>query len=469
MHGAFMSTRSSRHSRRQTGPVAPSLLQACVIAVGTLVSAEILASGLGARLADQQPGPVVALGYASAPALAKLSQDQRQYRPESAADPDSPDEKTAARTQADLAWATGLKALAAQPWSATSLEALGQAATQRGDLEAARRLMLTATSLSHRASLASIWLANDALRQKDYGRALAQIDDLLRADPGAGETAYAALDQLAVLPEAADALVRLLADNPPWRAYFLEQLPGRVQDPLALEPLYTRLLSARPPLPETELKSFLDVLIQHGAVEQAYYIWLRTLPEERLTNLGYLYDGDFRYRPSNLPFDWELDPIEGASSTIGAVPGANGQRGLTVEFAESRVPYRNAAKLMVLPPGRYSLTGRVRAVDLASPRGMTWRVTCLDQAATQLGETPRVMGTTDGWQPFELTFRVPESGCEAQWLRLELAYRTSGEQEVMGSVSYTDFKLSKIELPDVTLPASAQARPPTPERQPAAH
>jgi hypothetical protein len=438
-----------------------ALPKVCVIAVATIAVAQICLRGGGALVANAQPEAPVSLGLPQSTALLHLAEKQLAP-PDFYANGDAPVEEITPAMRASVAWATATKALQAEPLNARALRLLGEAADLRGAEDDAARLMYAAVHYSLRETRANVWLANYALKRKDFAEALARIDAIVRTDPNARAAVLPELLRLAMTPEATDTMVGLLASNPSWRPWLLEAMPARVGNAGALSDLYLKLMATRPPLSNAELKPYLDELVRQNRIEQAYYLWLQTLPEQRLSQLGFLYNGDFGLRPTNLPFDWVIDPIPSVTIRI-AVPAGGDGRALFVEFVQKRVPFRNVKQMTLLPPGRYRLSGRYKAIDLANRRGMTWRIYCAEQSAL-LAETARVSGTTLDWQAFETAFEVPRSGCRAQWLRLELAARVEVEQEVSGAIWYASMDIHKA---DVTAPNAQgdaiRLRPPSAE------
>ncbi len=111
-----------------------------------------------------------------------------------------------------------------------------------------------------------------------------------------------------------------------------------------------------PPSPK-ELAPYLDALIRRNRIDAAYNAWLQFLPEEQLSNLGLLTNGNFENPPSGLPFDWRMEP--GLNAVAGFPgPAADGSgRLLHVTFGPGRVKFPEAkpaplSGAWTLPPGR---------------------------------------------------------------------------------------------------------------------
>ena len=88
---------------------------------------------------------------------------------------------------------------------------------------------------------------------------------------------------------------------------------------------------------------------------------------------------------------------------------------LRIEFSGARVRFANVEQLLLLPAGHYRLSGKVKAEDLHTARGLWWQLYC--HSGPHLGHTGLVSGNTD-WTDFSLDFDVPQKNCSAQLLRL---------------------------------------------------
>ena len=233
-------------------------------------------------------------------------------------------------------------------------------------------------------------------------------------------------------------LAKLLAARPPWRSSFLTQVSQEAQDLDAVSALYSALSeSSAPPLTE-ELRPFLDRLIRTGQVEQAYLVWMQSLPPERLSRLGYLYNAGFEYPVSNLPFDWVFARVDSAMVELSSETVRRSCKSglLAAEFRSHWYPTSSPC-----PPGTYRFTGREQSDSLANERGLRWRIFCLEQPDGSLMETPPLLGDTP-WRTFAVTFEVTVD-CPVQNLQLELPARVALEQEVSGAASFADLSIAK--------------------------
>jgi hypothetical protein len=256
----------------------------------------------------------------------------------------------------------------------------------------------------------------------------------------------------AIDDEAKAALVRVLGENPPWRAWYLAEVAKSMNDPGVAYAVYADLKDTANPPSSRELAPYLQNLVGAGRFEQAYLTWIHFLPNERRRNITYVYNGDFEYPLSGLPFDWMIGEILGATTEIVATPSAENGHVVRIEFANRRIAYRHLRKLLMLPPGGYQLTGMVSANNLQNERGLTWRIACAEMDKQLLGESPRVLGTV-GWRRFELSFEVPHGNCRAQWLTLTLAARVALEEQIGGEVWFDDLAVERTKSDGKERPA----------------
>jgi len=99
--------------------------------------------------------------------------------------------------------------------------------------------------------------------------------------------------------------------------------------------------------------------------------------------------------------------------------------------------------LIMLAPGRYRFTGRVKG-ELVGPRGLKWRIACAEMRSTRLAEGPMINGRVPSWSDTAFDFTVPAQNCRAQYLSLDLDARMASESFVNGSVWFDDLKISRL-------------------------
>jgi hypothetical protein len=340
------------------------------------------------------------------------------------------------RTWAELA-------LHHDPLNARALRILGQLADDAADEEGASRLMQAAVHRTNRESVAVYWLMQNSVEKQDYVMALHYADVLLRTRQRFSIHLMPMLAQMAEAKETSDELKRLLAKNPPWRGKFFSALLNNISD--ARTPL-DLLLSIKdtpsPPSPAA-LHGYLNFLIGYNFYELAHYTWLQFLPPEQLNSAGLLFNGSFEVVPSGMPFDWMMASGPGVTIDIAARADEDGQHALLMDFGHGRVEFGGITQLIMLSPGSYQLRGKYKG-QITGPRGLEWRVMCAGGQTPLIGKGPMVNGVTPEWKDFEFLFTVPDDGCGAQHLRLELAARSASEQLVSGFLWYDELTITRI-------------------------
>ena len=149
----------------------------------------------------------------------------------------------------------------------------------------------------------------------------------------------------------------------------------------------------------------------------------------------------YKRQPSGLPFDWVILEGTGTAIEVASLPDQPGQSALRLEFGPGRVSFREVKQQVLLTPGTYIFKGKVQA-DLMSERGLQWLVTCV-RVRKPIGASLTVNGSTGGWQDFEFSFSVPETGCPAQEVLLALDARSASEMFVSGSIWYDDLSITR--------------------------
>jgi hypothetical protein len=201
-----------------------------------------------------------------------------------------------------------------------------------------------------------------------------------------------------------------------------------------------------------ELRPYLNRLIKDENFELAYQTWRATLPPQQAADVAHPFNRDFAFPVDNLPFNWNF--LEGGTGAdIQVLPSVDGgkKRALFVEFSGARVRFANVKQLILLPAGDYAFSGKVKAGELRTSRGLWWRVFCANASANMLANTELVSGTMP-WTEFMVKFQVPAADCGAQWLQLELPARVESESRIEGQVWYQDLQVSPI-------PSAAAAAP----------
>jgi hypothetical protein len=267
----------------------------------------------------------------------------------------------------------------------------GTSAFAAGDLPRAEALLQATSRLDPLAPAPRFLLADLHFRQNQAELGLAQVGFLLERLNGNAAPLVPALAQFAAQPGAAEKLRPLLARQPVVRGQLLALLsdnPANLPTILALAP--------RTEAPGAEWQQrLLASLVAGEDYGRAHALWRRF--GGAATAPGELFNPRFLPGGPPPPFNWRL--TSGAAGTAEARKGG----GLHLLYF-GRDEAVLADQLLLLPPGRYSLSFKVQG----DPTGLAWSLTCLPGTARQ--EAPLSQG--------RLGFLVRPGGCRAQ--RLEL-------------------------------------------------
>jgi tetratricopeptide (TPR) repeat protein len=330
------------------------------------------------------------------------------------------------------------EALRDNPLLPEALTLLARASEQEGDVDRATQLMNLATLVNLRDLRSQLWLLAQDLRGGGVNSALNRIDLLLLGQfPQAIGPIASALAPILAREPYRLGYVKLLRANPRWREVWFVDLLRRSDDLSALTYLFAELQADEPGPTDEELRVLLTRLTDAGMFDEAHDIWLRSLPPDHREEADLLYNEEFRYPLTNLPFDWIIQPV---SNAMVRVETENDPRTVNVDFFGGRVKFEHVSHLLNLAPGPYRFQGRERTQDLQNERGLRWRIACVGDDAETLGATDLVSGNTP-WRTFAVDFMVPTGKCPYQNLILELPAQAALETKVVGQVSYADLDL----------------------------
>lgn len=333
------------------------------------------------------------------------------------------------------------QALRLDPLDARALALLALIAERRGNHGQADTLMQLAAERTWHDPIVQTWMIVRDTQRQDFGGAVNRAAALFKTNPELEPGMLRALIALTTEPAALHHLISaMLATDPPWRAALLAQLCDQIKEPLGLVELYRVMEQSRHPPTADELRPYLNRLIASGHYRDAYHDWLVMTQSWGAGNLkSEPYDGDFSTEPRNLAFDWFLPSFAGARAAI--VPISTDSHALYVEFSGAHVSFTDLSQLLLLAPGAYQLSGLVRAQDLRTTRGLWWQIECLGPSPVMLAHTGLVRGTVP-WTKFSVDFQVPDKGCGAQRLALQLPARTFTEKQIAGEAWYRDLRIS---------------------------
>ena len=343
---------------------------------------------------------------------------------------------TSEPTEAERLWRA---AAWANPTDALVYLALAALWAKAGQQTAAVKLVEIADALGPMrppvlARSALFWLEQERLDQ-----ALARWSMLLRTQPEASAQLFPLLAQLAENPATRPLLQPLLANPPDWWDRFFVYVARTATQSETVVFLYQNRTRHGDLPSEDEQRAYLNRLWQENRWQEAYLAWLNGLDEPQTKVLGNLYNGNFEAPVTHLGFDWRMLAPRGATIETIETYGTRGGKALHVSFNGERVHFQHVLQYLFLDAGRYRLQGRGRPDGLKTERGLRWRVYCVG-ATTFLAESELFVGS-DEWRNFTVEFTVPNQGCPAQLLRLELDGRVELDFEAQGGVWFDDLAI----------------------------
>jgi tetratricopeptide (TPR) repeat protein len=320
---------------------------------------------------------------------------------------------------------------------------LGRLWESRGDgaradkaFEAAARLAPGRTDVQ--AEVAAYWM-----RHGNLTRALEHWDVVLATRYDLRPRLYPELLSLAEDSRSPPALTSLLRRPVAWWPDFFAYAAANAASLDTLRMLFQLQGQGANAAHEPALRAYLARLQREGLWTEAYFVWLNNLPREQLATVDNLFNGGFEQPLSQLGFGWMSDPAGHILVETASTYGSTGKRALHLLFRGPRVGFRHFYQNTMLPPGNYTLRGRVRPESLDTAQGLEWTVSCLSQNEPQ-AKSERFLGS-DQWRHFAFQFRIPPAGCEVQDVRLKLAGQVALDYEAKGNIWFDDLSIERLE------------------------
>ena len=331
------------------------------------------------------------------------------------------------------------EAAAAQPAEGRLYAALAQLADTGQAPQLALVAMQKASELAPQRTDVQLAAWQFWLRRSDPVKALHAANVILNRNPEMSQALYPQFLKLMAHPRSNEAFADLLKSPIRWWPDFFQFVSNQAPNVDVLRALYAMQAQGPNPTDDIQLRAYLTRLQHDGYWVDSYLAWLNALPRESLDFSSELYNGGFEDNSRNLGFDWIDQPMAGALVGFDPTYGTSGARALHVVFQGLRTQWRHFNQYLMLPPGEYSLRGRVRIDGLQTERGVQWRVACLDKKDA-LATTDRYKGT-DEWRHFVVSLSVPATGCAVQDLRLEVVGKAALDFVADGQIWFDDLAI----------------------------
>lgn len=329
--------------------------------------------------------------------------------------------------------------LHSSPLQQRAYRVLAGAAEAGGDADSAYALYRIAARHLPRDLPTRTWLYNHHISSGDASAAIADLDIMLRARPQLIPALAEIIIGVATQAQTQPAFATALGASPPWRSSVLPLLVQQSSDVDALAKLLAVLRAQASGLDANTQDHWIERLIRERRYADAYVQWVSDLPTAQREVIGNVFNGGFDFPISDGGFDWRTEPVVGARLDLQAGETAKSGSALRISFDDQRVAFHHLKQLLLLPPGRYRLDGRVRLDELRNERGLVWELRCAEDMAEIAIGTP--LSGSAPWQDLTMEFNVPSAGCAAQWLQLVLRARIPSEQRIDGSVSFDALRI----------------------------
>jgi tetratricopeptide (TPR) repeat protein len=279
------------------------------------------------------------------------------------------------------------------------------------------------------------------LRDGKVDEALVLMDRLVEHYPETRERVFPVFTELLVGSRHASAWSRIVAREPSWLGAFLVSSCRKGVEPLLLMPIFMARLAASKAQP-VETACLVDQLRAAERWEEAYQVWLNTLPRARLADVGSIFNGSFEDAPTGLGFDWI--PARGAEREVGHTvevlrsTGGAGKYALKVTYNGKRQFGVAIAQYLLLAPGRYEISGLAHPDSMRVGRGVQWTVRCVSEGApgALIANSERFTGSSE-WRRFAFDV-VVEASCRGQILQLEPASPGESATYLAGAAWFDD-------------------------------
>lgn len=246
------------------------------------------------------------------------------------------------------------EALKTSPASAAALRIIGFQAVAHGNTAAANKLFNVAEDLSRRDLQTQIWQIEQSVQSGDVSSALYHYAAALRVFPQAQTILFPPLANAVSHPELRAPVADLVSSEDSWRNAFLTYLTANAKDAVTSN-FFIAMADRHVQLPASLIQILIPRLIQNGDPGGAATLYRYVDPQWSPTSLPAQLDGNFE-RVGLAPFGWS---IADQSAFIGSRTNAASDNALHAALQDGQ-PVTIARKLLLIGPGRYSITGTYR-------------------------------------------------------------------------------------------------------------
>jgi hypothetical protein len=309
------------------------------------------------------------------------------------------------------------EALMRDPTNAAAWRSLALASQFRRDALKTGRLFHFAERLSRRDLATQLWLIEERVSANDIRGALQHYDIALRTSSDASGILMPILVSATSNDGIVGPLADLMATDPPWEGDLLARLAEGAPSSDNLATFMERLARSRP-LPQSPMiPAMINRLIESRDFQAAWRIQRVVRPPSPVER--FIRNGQFDILDPVSAFDWRFANEDDLGAEPIILSGAGQGASLQLHAARAGIVAR---QLLLLPPGEYRVTAAVGPIAGSARALLHWSFTCAVSP-----EGPTVEGQPlliQARATLQLRFNVPDSGCSAQWLSLEIRPET---------------------------------------------
>jgi hypothetical protein len=318
-----------------------------------------------------------------------------------------PDDRSSSRARAAMR-----EAMLREPLNSSAVANYAALVDFTGDTVASRKLFSLAETLSRRNLLAQSWLIEDAVQRGQVEEAIVHYDRALTVSEELRHRLLPILAAASSDPEIRTPLLPVLARRPLWWADYLTQLATSGDSGATLD---DAARAVRLDVRNVSDAALAEAVLRRMITLKAYRpaIGLAEALDGRRSTTRTLVDGDFETPEGVLPFSWWMSDSADIRAFRDTVPTGNGLR---IQAGE-RVLGGAAQQLIGLPPGSYTMSGRIGDHVATTVTGVRIGVECADGPSIA---TDRLPSAGPQGRQFATRFIVPETHCTAQWINISI-------------------------------------------------
>jgi hypothetical protein len=154
--------------------------------------------------------------------------------------------------------------------------------------------------------------------------------------------------------------------------------------------------------------AYVEFLLTHSRTRHAAEVWAGHLGQLRGNYLrtNFIYNSGFQNSLKPSRFDWRIETLDGAETTVESPGPASGERNVRIRFTgEANVSYRQLTQIIVPPPGTYRFHARIKTEGVTTLSGVQFHV--FDPSRKRFEWFSRAYMGTRPWIAIEEPLHIP--------------------------------------------------------------